>query len=255
MAFFTILMSTFNGEQYISTQIDSIISQDFHDWELKIFDDCSSDHTTSIISHYLSLDSRISLHVNTRNLGATGSFLTSLKVADGEWVIFCDQDDVWLSFKLSRLYKKILCSPSSCTAVLHNAYISQNISRDLNYLSPHLYDPLFHKRIPKLTFPFLLCKNQVLGCCFAIHKSVFLGFDFIILDSFLFYHDHFLALLASLKGSIHFIPEPLMLYRRHDFNISVMIPRRFLTILLARFQLFIYLIRFCLRNPFNCDAN
>lgn len=60
-----ILMATYNGENFLSTQIESIICQTFKDWHLFIQDDCSTDNTLSIINEYVKKDSRITLIKNS----------------------------------------------------------------------------------------------------------------------------------------------------------------------------------------------
>ena len=103
-AMIDILMSTYNGGRFVEQQIDSIIAQTFTDWRLLIRDDGSSDGTAEIVSRYADLHrERICLiESNGENLGACQSFARLLEGADADYMMFSDQDDVWLPDKLAR---------------------------------------------------------------------------------------------------------------------------------------------------------
>ena len=75
----SIVLATYNGEKFITQQIDSILAQDYQDFELIIQDDCSTDGTVSILKSYSKLDSRIKVFKNEKNLGYTKNFMTLLK--------------------------------------------------------------------------------------------------------------------------------------------------------------------------------
>ena len=63
----SIVLPTYNGERFIKNSIDSIINQSFQDWELIIVNDCSTDHTPSIIKEYEKIDCRIKIIDNSEN--------------------------------------------------------------------------------------------------------------------------------------------------------------------------------------------
>ena len=99
----TILMSTYNGENFLAEQIESIQQQTYTDWTLLIRDDGSKDKTREIIKRFALEDDRITF-VNpdqTENLGVIKSFFTLLKYQESDYYLFSDQDDTWLPEKLS----------------------------------------------------------------------------------------------------------------------------------------------------------
>ncbi len=101
-----ILMAVYNGEKYITQQIDSIISQSFELWTLYIRDDGSSDDTLKIIAAYN--DPRIIITQDFQgNLGTKNSFLYLLEIIDSPYYMFSDQDDVWLENKIKLSYNKM----------------------------------------------------------------------------------------------------------------------------------------------------
>lgn len=97
-----IIVSTYNGEKYISQQIDSLLGQDYPDVEIYVRDDGSTDGTLDILRQYEE-KGKIKLIVGSENLGYCGSFFELLKIAEnGEYWSFCDQDDIWYKEKVKR---------------------------------------------------------------------------------------------------------------------------------------------------------
>ena len=103
-----ILLSTYNGERYLGALLDSILAQTYQDWNLLIRDDGSSDGTMSVIQDYISKDSRITLLPSKENVGVISSFELLLKSSSAPYLLFCDQDDVWLPKKVDILYSCML---------------------------------------------------------------------------------------------------------------------------------------------------
>ena len=104
---FEILISTYNGEEFIKMQLESIINQSYKNWKMCIADDFSSDQTLKIIQEYSYKDKRITFYKNKKRLGPLISFYKLLKKSNSDYVIFCDQDDIWVQDKLERLFQYI----------------------------------------------------------------------------------------------------------------------------------------------------
>lgn len=96
----SIIMPSYNTENYISNSINSVLSQTYPHWELLIIDDCSSDNTVDVINSFH--DSRIKLLQNSRNSGAAISRNYALREAKGRWIAFLDSDDMWAPEKLEK---------------------------------------------------------------------------------------------------------------------------------------------------------
>lgn len=109
-----ILMATFNGERYISEQLDSIISQTYSDWTLFVNDDGSTDSTIAIVEKYAARDPRIKLLHLQEHGDACKNFLSLLHEVDAPYFMFCDQDDIWhrdkieISLAAMRMQEKLL---------------------------------------------------------------------------------------------------------------------------------------------------
>jgi glycosyltransferase involved in cell wall biosynthesis len=102
----SVLMSVYNGSQYLREAIDSILTQTFSDFEFILIDDCSTDNSWEILTSYASHDSRIILIQNKENLGLTKSLNKGLKIARGKYIARQDADDVSLPL---RLEKQVSC--------------------------------------------------------------------------------------------------------------------------------------------------
>ena len=99
----SILLSTYNGADYISEQISSIINQSYNDWRLFIRDDGSTDETKTIINEFALKDNRITiLSDNVQHRGPKNSFIWLLNSVTSKYYMFCDQDDVWLPSKIEE---------------------------------------------------------------------------------------------------------------------------------------------------------
>jgi glycosyltransferase involved in cell wall biosynthesis len=99
-----VIMSVFDGEEYLKESIESILGQSFCDFNFMIADDCSTDSTPQILKEYQNIDSRIKIIKNIENIGLTKSLNKLLRNCDGEFIARIDADDV--SYK-DRLEKQL----------------------------------------------------------------------------------------------------------------------------------------------------
>ena len=88
----SVIMSTYNDELYIEESLQSILNQTLADFELIIYDDCSSDHTVEKIRAFQ--DSRIQLICNEENCGLTKNLNKGLRIAKGKYIARMDGDDI-----------------------------------------------------------------------------------------------------------------------------------------------------------------
>ncbi len=96
----SIVMPSYNTAQYIAKSIQSVINQTYHNWELIIVDDCSTDDTDAVVADIS--DTRIRYLKNEKNSGAAVSRNYALREAKGRWIAFLDSDDLWMPEKLEK---------------------------------------------------------------------------------------------------------------------------------------------------------
>lgn len=202
----SVCMTTFNGADYIANQIESVLTQLKANDELIIFDDLSSDNTVDIIYSNFT-DNRIIFNQNTQRLGVIHNFEQALKIATGDYIFLCDQDDIWLEEKVNQTInalKDSLLTVSDCKVV------------DANLLEIHPSFFAIRQSAPGLIKN--LYKNSYLGCCMAFRKELL---PYILpIPKSVPMHDMWIGLVAETVGKVSFIREPLILYRRHGKNAS-----------------------------------
>ena len=98
----SIITPTYNCGRFIAETIRSVQAQTYTDWEMIIFDDCSTDGTYKIVEGYAKDDSRIRYYRNATNSGAAVTRNNALRAAAGRWIAFLDSDDLWTPDKLEK---------------------------------------------------------------------------------------------------------------------------------------------------------
>lgn len=96
----SVIMPTYNCANFIGETIESVIGQTYTKWELIIVDDQSTDNTEEIVKKYN--EPRILYRKLTRNSGAAVARTEAMRLAQGQYMAFCDSDDLWMSDKLER---------------------------------------------------------------------------------------------------------------------------------------------------------
>jgi len=98
----SVITPTYNCGKFIAETIESIQAQTYTNWELIIVDDCSTDNTKDVVNSYIKNDSRIKYHCLEKNSGAAIARTKAMQLAEGQYMAFCDSDDLWMSNKLEK---------------------------------------------------------------------------------------------------------------------------------------------------------
>jgi glycosyltransferase involved in cell wall biosynthesis len=204
-----ILMATYNGASFLENQLLSLIGQTYSDWRLLVRDDGSSDETVEILRKYGAMDQRVVIvEDDAKRLGASGNFLNLLELSTANWIMFCDQDDVWLEDKIQTMVDAISETNAPC-AVYCNAYSYKNgdiVSDKVTLIHPtNLRDTLF-------------LNGGIQGCSIILNKE--LKNKLFPLPEYVCMHDHLVTLGAITFGSLRYVDRSLMLYRQHNANVT-----------------------------------
>ena len=100
----SVLMPVYNGRKYLENAIESILIQDFDDFEVLIIDDGSTDGSRDILEEYAKKDGRINAVFHRSNSGLATTLNEGLNIAKGKYVVRMDQDDESLSHRLKAQY-------------------------------------------------------------------------------------------------------------------------------------------------------
>lgn len=98
----SVITPTYNCGRFIAETIETVQAQTYTDWEMIIVDDCSTDDTKAVVDGYMEKDSRIKYHCLAVNSGAAVARTKAMELAQGEYMAFCDSDDLWMPEKLSK---------------------------------------------------------------------------------------------------------------------------------------------------------
>jgi len=210
-------MATYNGQEYLSEQLESILRQTKKVDEIVIVDDCSTDGTVEMIHEYMRKypQSNIRFFANETNLGYKKNFYKAMSFCEGDIIFLCDQDDIWKENKVDILNG--LLESNSDMGLVSSSFIqidgdgeevSSNKSAYMrkmdegNLYSVPLEDLIFH--------------NISQGCAMALRKE--------IRDLFLQHftdelpHDWILNAIAAMNKTCYYLNSPMFYYRIHDKN-------------------------------------
>ncbi|WIV18850.1 glycosyltransferase family 2 protein [Paenibacillus polygoni] len=210
-----ILLSTYNGEKYLEEQLDSLLTQKNVNIHILIRDDGSKDNTVFILHKYASeYPSKISVTTGS-NLGVKQSFYELLSIASSEYdyYAFCDQDDVWLSNKLSNAVQKL-------QEIKNEPGMYCSSTQMVNeQLEPIKVWPTKPRK--KLSLYNSLIENTCVGCTIVLNpeaSKLIKQNPPEIMDNMIM-HDWWMYLTISALGKVVFDTNPGILYRQHQNNV------------------------------------
>jgi glycosyltransferase involved in cell wall biosynthesis len=150
----SVAMGTYNGEEHIIEQLDSLAKQTVLPCELVVCDDCSKDKTVNILRYFAaSAPFQVRIYVNESNLGFSDNFLKAASLCKGDWIAFCDQDDVWLPIKLARACEMIeLYSGLELVLVGHTSLVAKPNLELTGQRSPDYQQDKYMKRASNFAF-------------------------------------------------------------------------------------------------------
>jgi len=210
LAEISIGLPVFNGERYLAGALDSLLQQDFEDFELILCDNASTDSTEEICRTYAAREKRIRYHRNDSNIGATGNYNRVFALTRGKFFKWASHDDECHPSLLRRCLETFQQAPESAVLVFSKAEIIDEVGQ-VKYLSPDKISsssPRPVKRLSKVLFRSsyahslwgliksdALRRTRLMGCIEA---------------------DHVLLGELALLGELIEIPEPLYRMRRHQ---------------------------------------
>lgn len=214
-----IVLATFNGDKYLSQQLNSVISQTHKKWRLLVSDDGSSDSTLSILKEFSQADPRIII-VNTQRQGSVvANFAKVLSYVSADYVMFCDQDDVWLNDKVSLMLEELLKVEANIgmqAPILGFSDLAL-VDHDLSKINASLYKAANLNPYNNCDYRYLLWRSTVYGCTVIFNAALYQKAMPIPFGAPM--HDQWFALVASLSGKIFYVSKQTIMYRLHDSNV------------------------------------
>jgi glycosyltransferase involved in cell wall biosynthesis len=204
----SVCMASYNGERFISRQLQSIIPQLLPTDEIIISDDSSTDATLELIKAFN--DDRIRLFSGQTFRSPVYNFEYALKQATGDVIFLSDQDDEWVEGWVETALSEL----NEVSLVVCDAYMIDANGEMRSPSDSKIY--LGGDRKPGIIKNIL--RNGYIGCCCAFRRQVLeIALPF---PARLPWHDWWLGLIADAFFSTRFIRDRKIRYRRHGGNLS-----------------------------------
>lgn len=208
-----VLLSAYNGEEFIEEQINSILEQKYIDISIFIRDDGSTDKTPEILNRLSLIHKNITIFFEA-NIGVGNGFMRLIELVPYNYDYYCfsDQDDIWYTNKLISAVNKIEYEQIP-TLYTSNQTVFSEIENN-KYLR--------YKGNPSVNYCQILHQNLVSGCTMVwnpklqnILRENIPSVD--LLNNRI--HDVWVAMVAACLGKIIYDPNSYILYRQHRNNV------------------------------------
>ena len=213
----SVAMCTYNGADFLSEQLESIVAQSRPPDEIVVCDDGSTDETKALLKQFSAASPvPVSLHFNETNLGSVKNFEKAINLCSGDVIALSDQDDVWRADKLELIKDAFRKSPTA-GVVFSDAEI---VDESLKSLERRMWDEIgFDAQKRKLVrsgraLEVLITGWTVTGATMAF-RSEFVKLSLPIPDGIAMIHDGWIALTVAAVADVVMIEEPLIKYRQH----------------------------------------
>jgi teichuronic acid biosynthesis glycosyltransferase TuaG len=159
----SVIVPTYNSENYVGNTIESILKQTHTNFEVLIVDDCSTDSTQSVCKKYAQAYGNIHFFSLDRNSGSATARNLGIEKAKGRYISFLDSDDLWHPRKLE---KQLNFMQKNNASISHHDYLRFNVSSK-KFLS-------IRKSKDKVSYADLASGNTI-GCCTVMYDTKKIG--------------------------------------------------------------------------------
>jgi glycosyltransferase involved in cell wall biosynthesis len=212
----SVALSTYNGERFLSAQLESLAVQTRLPHELVVRDDGSTDASSEIVEAFAA-DSPFPVRIlpGDGNLGFADGFLEIASHCTGDLVAFCDQDDFWLPGKLERCAEPFAADPGVVLAI-HSSRIVNERLEPTGAMFPHVRTSrvapaLTGSRWQRVRGMSMVFSSRLLAIPWRVRPGSHRTASMVN-------HDEWIQMLARVVGPTAWIAEPLALYRQHGAN-------------------------------------
>lgn len=199
-------------EAWLIEQLRSIDQQTYENMEILLWDDCPDYPVEESIIQANIKRFPYKLYRSRENLGSNGAFGELTKLAQSPLISYCDQDDIWEETKIAEQVDKL--AETGAVLVCSDVAIMDAQGKKLADSIGEIRKRHFFREGTGLA-PYLMVTNFVLGCTMMMKMEI--AKRALPFEPY-FVHDHWLALMAALEGSIAVISKPLVRYRQHGNN-------------------------------------
>lgn len=207
----SVILSTFNGEKYIIEQLESLRTQTRKIDEVIIIDDCSTDSTVPLIRKYIhQYELNWECKVNSKNIGWKKNFVSGLKRTRGDYIFFCDQDDIWKTKKVEKCIEQMERNPEILLLVTDYDKLVYKRNGKTKLVSSNKVITNAKKYLPQRNYLYV----RYPGCTYCMKAEIKKYYD-IYWDEEI-PHDALAWTIASAMDRLYVLPQALIIYRRHQ---------------------------------------
>lgn len=213
----SVCIPTYNGAKYIKDQINSILPQLSSNDEIIISDNYSTDDTLDVIKEINDPRIKVFSFRPEENRKSMSSILAkvslnvqnALSKATGDYIFLSDQDDIWLDGRVSSALP-LLKSEVPTIVVCNCKVVDEN--------DKTLIESYFSYIKPSASIIRTMLKSSFHGCCMAFNRLVVTKAS--PFPQYAIGHDLWLGIIGAYYGKVHFLNQPLVLYRRHSSTVT-----------------------------------
>ncbi|NBK97637.1 MAG: glycosyltransferase family 2 protein [Erysipelotrichia bacterium] len=213
----SIVLALYNPNlKWLEEQLISINRQTYTNIELLVMDDCSDSVSTEGMEDlvYKCINRfEFEFFTKEKNEGSNKTFERLTELANGEYIAYCDQDDIWLEDKIAIMIDEFSNSIST-TLIYSDMSIIDESDNEIADSIRDIRKRLKYKEGFSLSKDFLI-RNFVSGCSMMVKSEIAKNATPFVKTMV---HDQWIALSAAIKGQIRYINKPLVCYRQHGTN-------------------------------------
>jgi glycosyltransferase involved in cell wall biosynthesis len=220
----TFALIAYNQERFIREAVEGALNQTYTPLEVILSDDCSTDRTLEIMQQSAAGykgPHTVRLARTPHNLGLSGHINYVMDLAQGQLIVIAAGDDVSLPERVETINAAYEASGGTAISLYSNAIIIDKYGNpERLFMSPPSPDELSLSVMSKRL-------GGVLGCTHAWDRRAFDVFG--PLNEQIVREDAVIPFRSALLGQVKFIPEPLVLYRKHTSNINFIDPEELMS--------------------------
>ncbi|MDR0783175.1 MAG: glycosyltransferase family 2 protein [Propionibacteriaceae bacterium] len=215
----TVLLASYNGAAFVAELLDSLLAQTQLPDRIVIHDDCSTDETPQILRRYQGEHpGLIEVTLKTTNSGGSAAnFMPMMITERDDYLMLCDQDDIWLPDKIALTYAKMLEMEAErgqdCPIMVHTDLVV--VDEDLHLLAGSFKANTF-ANYNRTRLRDQIIQNTATGCTVMYNRA--LAEELTQFPANMVMHDWWLSLVAAAFGQIGHLDDQTILYRQHTAN-------------------------------------
>lgn len=208
----SVLIPCYNVEKYVVESVSSILNQTYKNLEIIAINDCSTDNTGELLQQLASKNSRMKVITNEKNLKLISTLNKGITLCNGEYIARMDADDISLPTRIEKEVDFLENNKDhDIVSTMFYAFRSENPNKKDLHHSPFRDEELR---------AYMLFRSGICHPAVMIRKRVFTELGLKFETEYLHVEDYALWSEAIYKTKIANIPEPLLLYRVHQHQIS-----------------------------------